>query len=49
LPEEGKLVIYSTDVEQGQARIVAAFSASFPKIKPATFVSGRRGVTTLVS
>jgi len=45
----GKLVIYSTDVEQGQARIVPAFSASFPKIKPATFASGRRGVTTLVS
>lgn len=33
--QEGKLVIYSTDVEQGQARIVAAFRASFPKIKPA--------------
>jgi iron(III) transport system substrate-binding protein len=33
--QEGTLVIYSTDVEQGQARIVAAFSASFPKIKPA--------------
>jgi len=32
--QEGKLVIYSTDVEQGQAKIVAAFSASFPKIKP---------------
>lgn len=32
--EEGKLVIYSTDVEQGQAKIVAAFNAAFPKIKP---------------
>ena len=31
--QEGKLVIYSTDVEQGQAKIVAAFNASFPKIK----------------
>jgi iron(III) transport system substrate-binding protein len=32
--QEGRLVIYSSDVEQGQAKIVAAFSASFPKIKP---------------
>ncbi len=32
--QEGKLVIYSTDVEQGQSKIVAAFKASFPKIKP---------------
>jgi iron(III) transport system substrate-binding protein len=32
--QEGKLVIYSTDVEQGTAKILAAFGASFPKIKP---------------
>ena len=32
--EEGKLVVYSTDVEQGQAKIVAAFNAAFPKIQP---------------
>ena len=32
--QEGKLVVYSTDVEQGQAKIMAAFNAAFPKIKP---------------
>src|SRR5215470_16686858 len=32
--QEGKLVVYSTDVEQGQAKIMAAFNATFPKIKP---------------
>lgn len=31
--QEGALVVYSTDVEQGTAKILAAFNAMFPKIK----------------
>lgn len=31
--QEGDLLVYSTDVEQGTAKILAAFNAQFPKIK----------------